>query len=402
MSAGQAFDIAVIGAGPAGMTSALMFASKGFSTVLVAPKVNHEDGRTTALLQTSVALLETIGTWEKLRPQAAALSRMRMVDDTGRLIRAPEVTFDSAELELEAFGYNLLNKDLNRALEEDAQRFGNLTFLHATAKSYDFADTEVSITLSDGAVISAQLVVAADGRNSPARMASGIDVRRWDYPQVAVVLNLGHERPHGDTSTEFHTPTGPFTLVPLPGRASSLVCVVKREEAERLVALNDGALALELEKRAHSILGKFSILTKPQMFPLSGLTARQLSGKRLALIGEAAHVFPPIGAQGLNLSLRDVAELGRLVDDARARNEDIGGATVLAAYQAKRAGDINTRTAAVDALNRSLLTDFLPVQLARSTGLYLADRITPLRKFLMREGIAPGTRPARRNSATAS
>ncbi|WP_417668547.1 UbiH/UbiF family hydroxylase [Roseibium sp.] len=386
------FDIAVIGAGPAGMTAALLFASKGFDTALVAPKVNHEDGRTTALLQASVDLLDNIGIWNELAPRAAPLSKMRMIDDTGRLIRAPETTFDSAELDLPAFGYNLLNKDLNRILEEAAVREPNLTFVHALAEGYDFDEAHATVHLARDNTISAKLVVAADGRNSPARSAAGIDVRRWDYPQVAVVLNLEHDRPHGDASTEFHTPTGPFTLVPLPGRASSLVCVVKPEQADALVALSDDLLARELETRAHSILGKFSIASKPQKFPLSGLTAKRLMGPRLALIGEAAHVFPPIGAQGLNLGLRDVASLGNILSTAKAQSKDIGAHDTLEVYEKQRFTDINSRTAAVDALNRSLLTDFLPVQFARSAGLYLADKIPPLRRFLMREGIAPGTR----------
>ncbi|WP_289033683.1 UbiH/UbiF family hydroxylase [uncultured Roseibium sp.] len=385
-------DIVVVGAGPSGLTAALLFASAGFETVLVAPAVNLQDGRTTALLQDSVTLFEQIGVWESLRGLATPLSKMRMIDDTGRLVRAPEVTFDSAELDLEAFGYNLRNKDLNRVLAEVAQEQANLTLVEDLAGSYDFGDENVTVSCQDGMPIKARLLVAADGRNSQAREAAGIDLRRWSYPQVAVVLNLEHDRPHHDTSTEFHTPTGPFTLVPLPGRSSSLVCVVTPEQSETLKAMPEADLALELEQRAHSILGKFRIASEPQSFPLSSLSAKSLVGKRLALIGETAHVFPPIGAQGLNLGLRDVASLGKLLTSARGTGADIGAAQVLSRYESGRRSDISTRTFAVDALNRSLLTDFLPVQIARSAGLYLADKVPPLRRLLMREGIAPGTK----------
>jgi 2-octaprenyl-6-methoxyphenol hydroxylase len=392
-SSASSYEVAVVGAGPSGLTAAILMAQSGFSTVLIAPEVNLADGRTTALLQASVDLLDQLGIWTQLRKAATPLVRMRMIDATGRLVRAPEVIFDSAELDLPAFGYNLLNKDLNRILDEAARAQENLTFLHQTVTGYDFQDDTATVHMNDGASCTAKLVIAADGRNSQARQAAGIDVKSWSYPQMAVVLNLEHEQPHHDTSTEFHTPTGPFTLVPLPGNASSLVCVVTPEQAHALKKLNKADLELELERRAHSFLGKFKLVSDIQMFPLSGLTAKALSGKRMVLIGETAHVFPPIGAQGLNLGLRDVAALGKILTSARARSIDIGGSEVLQRYESERRADITTRTAAVDALNRSLLTDFLPVQIARSAGLYFADKIPPLRRILMREGIAPGTRP---------
>lgn len=391
-SPSKLFDVAVIGAGPSGLTAALAFAQRGLDTLLLAPEVNHTDGRTTALLQESVAFLETLGVWGKLAPKAAPLRRMRLIDDTKRLIRAPEVTFDSAELELDAYGYNLLNKDLNTVLEQEADAQNGLTFVRHAAAGYNLGEDTVTIEDASGEKYLARLAVAADGRNSLLRKSAGIDIKRWGYPQVALVLNLAHDRPHGDVSTEFHTPTGPFTLVPLPGRNSSLVCVETEEGADRLFKMQDAYLEQELEQRAHSVLGKFRIASERQKYPLSGLAAKTLVGNRVALIGETAHVFPPIGAQGLNLSLRDVAALVSLIASAHDRGADIGSATVLSAYERERRTDISSRTAAVDALNRSLLNGFLPIQLARSTGLYLADRIGPLRRFLMREGIAPGSK----------
>ncbi|MBD1546397.1 UbiH/UbiF family hydroxylase [Roseibium aggregatum] len=387
------YDVAVIGAGPSGLTAALAFAQKGLDTLLLAPEVNHSDGRTTALLQESVAFLEALDVWGKLAPKAAPLRRMRLIDDTGRLIRAPEVTFDSAELDMEAYGYNLLNIDLNTVLEQEADAQKGLTFVRQAAAGYELGEDVVTIEDASGATYQARLAVAADGRNSLLRKTAGIDVKRWGYPQVALVLNLAHDLPHGDVSTEFHTPTGPFTLVPLPGRNSSLVCVETEAGADRLYKMQDAYLEQELEQRAHSILGKFKIASERQRYPLSGLAAKTLVGRRVALIGETAHVFPPIGAQGLNLSLRDVAALVRLIGSAHDRGADIGSASVLAVYERERRADISSRTAAVDALNRSLLNGFLPIQLARSAGLYLADRIGPLRRFLMREGIAPGAKP---------
>ncbi|WP_106754232.1 UbiH/UbiF family hydroxylase [Pannonibacter carbonis] len=385
----QKNDVIVIGAGPSGLTTAILLARRGLQTVLVAPAVNREDGRTTALLQASVNLLDELGLWQEIAPRAAALAHMRLIDDTGRLIRAPEITFDASELQLEAFGYNVLNRELNGILEDAAGREPGLSFVKAKVERVMPAEDQVTVQLDDGTTLAAALVVGADGRNSMVRAAAGIDVRTWTYPQQALVLNLEHDRPHQSISTEFHTPTGPFTLVPLPGRMSSLVCVVTPETAQHLTSYTDEALALDLERRAHSILGKFRIASPRQVYTLSGLIARSVAARRCALVGEAAHVFPPIGAQGLNLGLRDVADLGGVLREAKERGDDIGSDLTLARYESARRVDISTRTTAVDLLNRSLLTDLLPVQAARSFGLYAAGRVGPLRRMLMREGITP-------------
>ncbi|MGH6663643.1 MAG: FAD-dependent monooxygenase, partial [Pseudolabrys sp.] len=207
--------------------------------------------------------------------------------------------------------------------------------------------------------------------------------------QVALTLCLKHSRPHRDASTEFHTATGPFTLVPLPGQRSSLVWVLDPADADDIAALDDVELSAEIERASHSILGKIEVEAGRGLFPLSVATARKLANRRIALVGEAAHVIPPIGAQGLNLGLRDAASICELVTATARAGRDAGGADVLAAYDKMRRGDVGTRTLAIDLLNRSLLTDFLPVQGMRGLGLYMIDRIGPLRRELMREGVAP-------------
>lgn len=384
------YDVTIVGAGPAGLVTAIAFGKAGFKTALIAPGIDVHDGRSTALLADSAEFLKSLDVWDAIHEASSELIRMRLIDDTGRLIRAPEVTFDAAELDLEAFGYNVLNVDLNRILEARLKDISEITFIEDKGQSYRFFDTCAEVSTEKNALVRTRLLIAADGRNSAIRRAADIDIRKWSYPQVAVVGNLDHEQPHRDTSTEFHTPTGPFTLVPMAGNRSSLVCVESPQTADYLVSMRDEELEKELERRAYSVLGKFKLASKFQAFPLSGMTATSVCAQRVALIGEAAHVFPPIGAQGLNLGLRDVADLVSIVSQARDEAKDIGSAEVLEAYNRKRLPDIKSRTTAVDALNRSLLTDFLPVQIIRSTGLYLADRIPVLRKFLMREGIAPG------------
>ncbi len=384
-----AVEVAVVGGGPAGLTAAVALASAGVETALIAPEAKKPDNRTTALLTGSVAALRELGAWDRCAGEAAPLRAIRIVDDTKRLFRAPEVTFDASEIGLEAFGYNIENRHLVAALEACAAEFPDLKRFSETAAGIAVEDDGVEITLASERRISARLVVGADGRRSLARQAAGIATTASEYPQSALTLNLAHTRPHDGVSTEFHTESGPFTLVPLPGLRSSLVCVVTRREAKRLSALSDDLISAEIERRSHSILGKVTVDPRRGVFPLGVEWARSVATNRTALIGEAAHVFPPIGAQGLNLGLRDAATIAELVIDAWRKGEDVGAEDVLARYRRLRRADVITRTAAVDLLNRTLLSDFLPVQGLRGFGLYLLDRISPLRRAVMREGVSP-------------
>jgi 2-octaprenyl-6-methoxyphenol hydroxylase len=379
-------EAAVVGGGPAGLVCAIALKAAGVETLLIAPTA-EPDHRTTALLVGSVTALETLGVWDACRPHAAPLSAIRIIDDTARLIRAPEVLFSAAEIGLEAFGSNIENRHLLAALEA---RAGTLAIprVRTAALAVTVDDQAVSIAHAGGTVRT-QLAVGADGARSICRAAAGIGMKRRTYLQAALTLNLAHARPHHDTSTEFHTESGPFTLVPLPQRRSSLVCVLRPEEAQSLAAQSDDALSHEVERRAHSLLGAMQVEPGRGFFPLAVETAEALAGGRIALIGEAAHVVPPIGAQGLNLGLRDAAAIAEIVAEARRDNRDPGEPAVLARYAAERRVDVASRTLAVDLLNRSLLTDFVPAQGFRGLSLYLADRIGPLRRTLMREGVAP-------------
>ncbi len=384
-------EVAVIGGGPAGLTAALALAGAGVECALIAERAKP-DNRTTALLAGSVAALQTLGVWPLCRADSAPLSAIRIVDDTRRLIRAPEVRFEAAEIGLEAFGHNIENRHLFAALERAAAPAQPLR-LESAASRIVPGDAGVTITLADGRTVQAKLVVGADGRRSLSRAAAGIETTSRAYPQAALTLNLAHARPHGGISTEFHTEEGPFTLVPLPGSRASLVCVTAPDEAQRLAQLDDGALGDEIEQRSHSILGKITVEPGRSVFPLGIERAQAFAARRIALVGEAAHVIPPIGAQGLNLGLRDAATIGEVVVEARRAGADVGSPAVIARYDDLRRRDVATRAAAVDLLNRTLLTDFLPVQGMRGLGLYLIDRIAPLRRALMREGVEPAAQP---------
>jgi len=379
----------VVGGGPAGLTAAISLAEGGLATVLVGKRPARPDNRTTALFAGSVTALDTLGVWQLCEAQAAPLKVMRIVDDTGRLWRAPEVRFVASEIDLEAFGYNIENRHLVAALEQRARALPTLRILEDDVLAVDPDGEAVSIALKIGASMRTPLVIGADGRRSLCRDAAGIATDERQYPQVALTLSFNHSHPHHDTSTEFHTTSGPFTLVPLPGSRSSLVWVLDPIHADEIAALDDAALAAAIERASHSILGKIEIERGRGLFPLSVVTARRFGHKRIALVGEAAHVIPPIGAQGLNLGLRDAATISELAVAAHRERQDIGGTDVLARYDQLRRTDVGSRTLAIDLLNRTLLSDFLPVQGIRGLGLYALDRIGPLRRAVMREGVAP-------------
>jgi len=208
-------------------------------------------------------------------------------------------------------------------------------------------------------------------------------------PQRALVLNFAHQRHHDFTSTEFHTESGPCTQVPLPGGfRSSLVWVLRPRQAEELSVLDDDVLSKRLEARIQSFLGKVTVEPGRQVYPLSSALPARFAARRIALVGEAAHVFPPITAQGLNLGLRDVMDLAEVI---RAHVQDPGSPAALLRYDMRRRPDILARSSAVNLVNASLLSGLLPAQLARSTGLALLSSLPFLRGFFMREGMQPGS-----------
>ncbi|MDN2566342.1 UbiH/UbiF family hydroxylase [Aquibium sp. A9E412] len=388
MSQTSQSPILVAGSGPAGLVAALALAADGWPVTLVGPRAAPDDGRTTALMRPALDVLEAFGVVARLGGAAAPLEAMRIVDATGRLLRGPTVTFHAREIGEDLFGLNIPNRALAEALRAAVAEAPLIEWRDTTVAAWRPEAGHVAALLADGDTVEAQLAVAADGRASPARRAAGIECRTRSYPQAALVLNFAHTREHGGVSTEFHTATGPCTQVPLPGLRSSLVWVVEPEMAETLRLLDDDALSLRVEQRLDSILGKVTVEGPRQIYPLSAVTPERVAARRIALVGEAAHVFPPIGAQGLNLGIRDVEDL---VGIAARHRDDPGAAGALDAYDRRRRPDILARSTAVNLLNMSLLSNLLPAQLVRGAGLSLLGRVAPLRGFVMREGMRPGS-----------
>ena len=390
MADSKIFDIAVVGAGPTGLATGLAMASIGLKTVVIAPPANLQDGRTAALFAGSIEFLKRLGVWSHVAEAAAPLRTIRLVDATGHIFRAPEVNFIADEIGIEAFGFNVPNAGLTQALETAAR--GKLErVVSAGVRSLELGAVNgpAELTTQEGQTFAARLICGADGRQSLCREAADIATRSWSYDQAALVCSFSHSRPHNGVSTEFHRSAGPLTVVPMPGDTSSLVWVERPAEATRISKLSDPDFVVELSKHLGGLLGTIERASQRRVFPLSGLTATKFGQNRVALVGEAAHVMPPIGAQGLNLSLRDAATLAELVGHRHARMEDIGGPAVLEDYENRRRADVSSRVWGIDLMNRSLLAEFLPIHLTRGAGLTALKAFGPLRRWVMAEGISP-------------
>ena len=388
-------DILISGGGVAGLTAAAAFGSAGYRVLCVdpTPPVTSEaaegaDLRTTAFLQPSVQVLQGAGLWSRLEPFAAPLQIMRIIDAGGsaeepRLVK----DFDAAEISDQPFGWNLPNWLLRREMVARLVELPNVTFRPGTATTTLLPRTsEARVTLSDNTAVRARLVIAADGRNSTMRTALGIPVRTFRYGQKALTFAVSHTIPHQNVSTEIHRSGGPFTLVPLPDRdgqpCSAVVWMETGENVARLNALPVPEFEAAINARACQILGPLTLVTRRLTWPIIAQLAGRMAGERVALMAEAAHVLPPIGAQGLNMSFADLSALLDL-----SQSHDLGSAAMLDAYHRRRHLDVEARVLGIDALNRASMLGAPPLRDLRAGALNALYSLGPVRKTLMKAGL---------------
>ncbi|WP_424978086.1 UbiH/UbiF family hydroxylase [Leisingera sp. S232] len=390
-------DILISGGGIAGLTAAAAFASMGFSVICAdpAPPVTERDAegadlRTTAFLQPAQTLLARCGIWARLADHAAPLQIMRIVD-AGGIRPEPRVVkdFNAADISDQPFGWNLPNWLLRREMIARLAELPNVDLRFGTGTTGLFTRTdEARVSLSDGRQVSAKLVVACDGRNSPMRQAAGIPVKTTRYGQKALAFAVTHPVPHENVSTEIHRSGGPFTLVPLPdyhGQPSSAIVWMERgPRAQDLLNLDTTAFEAAMTERSCGLFGDLKLASRRTIWPIISQSAARLNGERLALMAEAAHVVPPIGAQGLNMSLGDLRSLLEL---AEARPEGLGDAQMLAAYHKARHTEILLRVKGIDLLNRTSMLAPRPLRDLRAFGLNALYSLAPVRKTLMQMGL---------------
>ncbi len=387
-------DILIAGGGVAGLTAAAAFGTAGFKVTIVDPTtpITERDAagsdlRTTAFLQPAQQFLAAAGLWGRLAPEATPLQVMRIVDAAA----TPPVTrdFNAADISDKPFGWNLPNWLLRREMVARLTELPNVDFRPGTSFAHMLARTnEAIVTLTDDSQISTKLVIGADGRNSAVRQAAEIGVRTMRYGQKAVTFAVTHDAPHNNVSTEIHRSGGPFTLVPLPDQdgkpCSAVVWMERGTEAMRLAALPDNEFEAAANDRSAWLYGPLTLALPRSVWPIISQIADQLTAPRTALVAEAAHVMPPIGAQGLNMSLKD---LSALLDLAKATPGDLGSPRMLDSYARQRHADIRLRVTGIDALNRASMAGNPALQQMRAKGIQALYGVKPVRRTLMQMGL---------------
>ncbi len=387
-------DICVAGGGVAGLTAAAAFGAAGFDVTIVDPTppvtsrdADGSDLRTTAFLQPARAFLDAAGLWDRLAPYAAPLQIMRIVDAAV----TPHITrdFDAADISESPFGWNLPNWLLRREMVARLDELPNVDFRPGTGFSRMLVRTdEAIVTLSDGSQLAAKLVIGADGRASQVRQAAGIEVKTIRYGQRALTFAVTHDAPHDNVSTEIHQSGGPFTLVPLPDHdgkpCSAVVWMDKGAAVQNLGDMPQDAFETAANQRSAFLYGPLKLVSRRTSWPIISQIADRLTGPRTALIAEAAHVMPPIGAQGLNMSLKDLA---CLLDLAKNTPDALGGQRMLDSYARSRHPDIQLRIAGIDALNRASIAGGTMAQELRAKGIQMLYGLAPVRRTLMELGL---------------
>ena len=344
-----------------------------------------QDPRATAIVAACRRLFETLGVWGEVADTAQPILDMVVTDSKLEDATRPAfLTFAGNVEPGEPFAHMVENRFLIDALASHAEANG--VELRPTAvASYESHGDAINASLADGRTVEASLLVAADGARSRLRERAGIATHGWEYDQSGIVVTVGHERDHHGRAQEHFLPAGPFAILPLAGKRSSLVWTETRGEAARIVGLSADQFHGELERRFGLHLGEVKALDRPRAFPLSYFVARSFIAERLALVGDAAHVIHPIAGQGLNLGLKDVAALAEVVVDAARLGIDFGQSDVLERYQRWRRFDTMAMGLATNSLNLLFSNKSTLLRTVRDIGLGLVDRTPPLKELFIRQ-----------------
>ncbi|MGA8962079.1 MAG: ubiquinone biosynthesis hydroxylase [Pseudolabrys sp.] len=390
-SSRQRTEVAVGGAGFAGLALAIALRQAlgdPFAVTVIDPTLAHaqsKDPRASAIAAAARRLFEAIDVWDAVAPKAQPILDMVVTDSKlDDAVRPTFLTFGGDVEEGEPFAHMVENRHLVDALATKARDLG-VDLRAGAVAGFENAGNGVDVSLADGEVISARLLVGADGAHSLIRERAGIANHGWSYNQSAIVTTVAHEREHNGRADEHFLPAGPFAILPLTGKRCSIVWTENTREAQRIVALPDDEFHKELEKRFGLQLGELKVIGPRRAFPLGLFTARTFIGERLALIGDAAHIIHPIAGQGLNMGLRDVAALAEAIADAARLGLDPGGPDVLERYQRWRRFDTMTMGIATDGLNRLFSNHSDVLRLARDIGLGLVERMPALKRMFIRE-----------------
>jgi len=387
----QRADLVVGGAGFAGLALAIALRQglgDTFSVTVVDPGLAHatsKDPRASAIAAAARRLFEAIEVWDAVAADAQPILDMVVTDSKlDDVVRPAFLTFGGEVEEGEPFAHMVENRNLVDALVTKARKLG-VDLRAGSVARFDNIGNAINVALADGEIISARLLVGADGARSQIREHAGIASHGWNYDQSAIVTTVAHERDHNGRAEEHFLPAGPFAILPLTGKRCSIVWTETTREAERIIALPDDQFHAELEKRFGLQLGDITVAGPRRAFPLGLFTARQFIAERLALIGDAAHIIHPIAGQGLNMGLRDVAALAEAIADAARLGLDIGAPDVLERYQRWRRFDTMTMGVATDGLNRLFSNHSDVLRLARDVGLGLVERMPALKRMFIRE-----------------
>lgn len=393
-------EVLIIGGGIGGLALANLLGKSGLSTTIVEkrnfsiPDKKEFYGRTAALMGGSINILKALDIWPEIEQRTAPLKAMRIIDDSNPNIEPVEINFPANEISKDCFGHNIPNMMLHKILADKAIENDNIQIIApAGLEDFNCTPSGVIATLDNGDNIKAQLIIGADGRQSKARELAKIGTTEENYNQSAITCLIEHSKPHNFISTEHHRSGGPFTTVPMPDQEnkhfSSIVWVEKTQDADAFIKMDKASLEKAIEKRSRGALGEIKLASTPECWPLKGIIADKITAPRLTLIAEAAHAMSPIGAQGLNLSLRDVATLAEILTDAARLGEDIGSDVTLEKYTKRRHIDITTRFKGVDGYNRIVSNNIGLLRGVRRAGLKTLKNIPAFKQLAMQHGLSP-------------